>query len=273
HSNHVSSPRFIGHMTSSLPFFVRPFSKLMVALNQNMVKSETAKAFTPFERQALARLHRLIFNFPPEFYEQHIQHRESTLGMIVSGGTQANLAALWCARNFILGQRDDFPGVESEGMAAALKFYGYRSAVVIGSSLMHYSLRKAGDLLGIGERNIIRIDAENNHRVKLQDLRRAISECRAKRQLILALIGIAGTTDSGAIDPLAEMAKIAHQEGIHFHIDAAWGGPLLFSARHRHKLNGIELADSVTIDGHKQMYLPIGIGMVILRSPNLAKAI
>jgi len=104
-------------------------------------------------------------------------------------------------------------------------------------------------------------------------LRRTVAECRARRLLIIAIIGIAGTTDVGSIDPLAEIAKLAQEEGIHFHVDAAWGGPLLFSRRYKHLLSGIEQADSVTIDGHKQLYLPLGVGILVFRNPFLAQAI
>ncbi|MHC5832804.1 MAG: pyridoxal-dependent decarboxylase, partial [Nostoc sp.] len=81
------------------------------------------------------------------------------------------------------------------------------------------------------------------------------------------------TTDSGGVDYLAEIADITQEAHVHFHVDAAWGGPLIFSQQHRHKLAGIERADSVTIDGHKQLYLPIGIGMVFFRDPYKAEAI
>jgi glutamate decarboxylase len=273
HSVNTSSPRFIGHMTSALPYFVRPLSKLMVALNQNMVKMETSKALAPYERQVLAMLHRLIFNFSESFYDEHIQKSDSTLGIIGSGGTQANTAALWCARNAALGPRDGFAGIEIEGLPAALDFYGYKSAVVLGSSFIHYSLQKAVDLLGLGARNVIEVSTDNNHRINLQELRRTVAECRARKQLVMAIIGVAGTTESGAVDPLAEMAEIAREAGSHFHVDAAWGGILLFSEKHRHKLAGIELADTVTIDGHKQLYMPMGIGMLMLRHPQTAKAI
>jgi glutamate decarboxylase len=90
---------------------------------------------------------------------------------------------------------------------------------------------------------------------------------------IIAIIGIAGTTDSGGVDPLLDIVAIAREANVHFHVDAAWGGPLIFSRQHRHKLAGIEKADSVTIDGHKQLYLPMGIGMLFLREPQMAKAI
>ncbi|MGW8958174.1 aminotransferase class V-fold PLP-dependent enzyme [Paenibacillus sp. NPDC055715] len=77
-------------------------------------------------------------------------------------------------------------------------------------------------------------------------------------------MGIAGTTESGAIDPLVDIAELARARDIHFHVDAAWGGPLLMSDVHACKLRGIERASTVTIDGHKQMYLPMGIGILLL---------
>lgn len=273
HSIHTSSPLYIGHMTSRLPYFVTPLGKLMAALNQNVVKVETSRAFTLYERQSLAMIHRLIYKHDEDFYQQHTQHAESTLGMLVSGGTVANITALWCARNACLGRSGDFQGVEQEGLAAALDYHGYKGAVIIGSSLMHYSIEKAADVLGIGGRNLLKVPADRNNHVDLQGLRQVIEECRARRQCIIAIVGIAGTTETGAIDPLAEMAAIAREAGTHFHVDAAWGGPVLFSSLHRHKLAGIALADSVTIDGHKQLYLPIGTGMVVLRNPHLAKVI
>ena len=273
HSIHTSSPRFIGHMTSALPCFMRPLAKLMTAMNQNTVKIETAKALSFCEREALAMLHRLIYNFSDNFYAQHIQNNLSTLGILVSGGTVANITALWCARNAALGAKDGFGGVEKAGLAAALDFYGYKGAVVIGSELMHYSFDKAADLMGIGTHGLIRVPADSKNRVEIQALRQAVAECRAQNLLIIAVIGVAGTTDSGGVDSLFDIAEIAQEAQVHFHVDAAWGGPLVFSEQHRHKLAGIEQADSVTIDGHKQLYLPMGIGMVFLRDPHIAKAI
>ncbi|HEY9649117.1 MAG TPA: aminotransferase class V-fold PLP-dependent enzyme, partial [Coleofasciculaceae cyanobacterium] len=195
------------------------------------------------------------------------------LGMLTTGGTLANITAMWCARNSSLGPKDDFTGVEHTGLPAALDFYGYKEAVIIGSTLMHYSFEKTVGLLGIGDRNLIRIPTDSNHRIDLQALRQAVAECRTRNQHIIAIVGIAGTTNSGSVDPLSEMAEIAQEANTHFHVDAAWGGPVLFSEQHQHKLAGIELADSVTIDGHKQLYLPMGIGMLLLRNPHLAKEI
>ncbi|MDZ8135369.1 MAG: putative pyridoxal-dependent aspartate 1-decarboxylase [Nostoc sp. DedQUE04] len=273
HSIHTSSPRFIGHMTSALPSFVRPLARLMTAMNQNAVKIETAKALTFCEREALAMLHRQIYNFSDGFYTQHIQNNLSTLGILVSGGTVANISALWCARNASLGPKDAFLGVEKEGLAAALDFYGYKGAVIIGSDLMHYSFDKAADLMGIGTHSLMRIPADCNNRVNLQALRQTVIDCRNQNLLIIAIIGVAGTTDSGGVDSLKDIAEIAQEANAHFHVDAAWGGPLIFSEQYRYKLAGIEKADSVTIDGHKQLYLPMGIGMVFFRNPYLASSI
>ncbi len=77
---------------------------------------------------------------------------------------------------------------------------------------------------------------------------------------VLALVGIAGTTETGHIDPLEDLADFAAEIGCHFHVDAAWGGPTLFSSTHRRLLKGIERADSVTIDAHKQLYVPMARG-------------
>lgn len=273
HSIHTSSPQFIGHMTSALPSFVRPLAKLMTAMNQNAVKIETAKALSFCEREALAMMHRQIYDFPDKFYTQHIQNNQSTLGILVSGGTTANITALWCARNKSLGAKNEFSGIEKEGLTAALNFYGYKGAVVIGSELMHFSFDKAADLMGISTQNLIRVPVDSHNRVNIQALRQTVADCHKQNLHIIAIVGIAGTTDSGSVDPLEDIAEIAQENNVHFHVDAAWGGPVIFSQSHRHKLAGIEKADSVTIDGHKQLYLPMGIGMVFFRDPYLASSI
>jgi glutamate decarboxylase len=89
----------------------------------------------------------------------------------------------------------------------------------------------------------------------------------------LSLIGLAGTTETGNIDPLEEMADLASELVCHFHVDAAWGGPTLFSETYRGLLRGIERADSVTIDAHKQLYVPMGAGMVLFKDPATLSAI
>lgn len=273
HSVRTHDPRFIGHMTSALPAFVGPLGRLMTALNQNVVKLETSDVLALQERQAIAILHRLVYGREQAFYDAHVQRAESTLGTIVSGGTLGNVSALWCARNRRLGPREGFAGIHQAGMSEALRAYGYRRAVVIGSSLMHYSLEKTVDLLGIGRQGLIGVPATARGSVDLSRLEQTLRRSATEGDFILALVGIAGATETGAVDPLSGMADLAASHGCHFHVDAAWGGPVLFSKTHRHLLQGIDRADSVTIDGHKQFYLPMGIGISLFREPELARSV
>lgn len=273
HSVHTASPRFIGHMTSALPYFLLPLAKLMVGLNQNLVKIETSKAFTPLERQVLGMLHHLIYGENEHFYQQWMHSAEHSLGAFCSGGTIANITALWVARNHVLAPQGNFLGITAEGLAAGLQHYNYRRLVILVSERGHYSLAKAADVLGIGRRNLIAIPTDANNRIDLAALRATCAQVTAEQGKIMALVGIAGTTETGHIDPLDAMADIAAEYQAHFHVDAAWGGATLLSNQYRHLMQGIQRADSVTIDAHKQMYVPMGAGMVLFKSPHLADSI
>ncbi len=272
-SVHTASPSFVGHMTSALPYFMLPLSKIMIALNQNLVKTETSKAFTPLERQVIGMLHRLVYGEDSEFYSKWMHDAEHALGSMCSGGTIANVTALWAARNLSLPPEGKFKGVAQEGLFRALKYYGYEGAAIVVSKRGHYSLSKAADVLGIGRDYLIAIDTDDNNKVDLDALRSTCVDLQERRICILAIVGIAGTTETGNVDPLEEMAEIAREFRAHFHIDAAWGGPTLFSHRHKHLLRGIEKADSVTLDAHKQLYVPMGSGLVIFKDPAKLKAI
>jgi putative pyridoxal-dependent aspartate 1-decarboxylase len=269
----TSSPRFIGHMTSALPSFNYELTDLVLKLNQNMVKVETSKSLVFLERQAMAMLHHAFYDFPESFYTEYAQQSGNSLGITVSGGSTANISALWVARNLVLPPDDIFPGVAQAGLNAALAHYKYKNIVLLGSRLMHYSMKKAVSLLGLGMQNIVYVDQDENGKLDIAALERCIEECRQKQWCILALVGIAGATETGNIDPLEEMAEIAKTFNIHFHVDGAWGGPVVFSNRHKHKLKGIEQADSITLCGHKQLYLPMGISFCLFRQPDMAKAI
>lgn len=144
---------------------------------------------------------------------------------------------------------------------------------MIGSALMHYSFDKAADLLGFGRANLRRVAVDAQGSVRPEAVARALREAREREEHVLAVVGVAGTTDCGSFDPLEELAELAAAAGVAFHVDAAWGGPLLFSEAHRGRLRGIARADSVTIDGHKQLYLPMGSGFLLLRDPQAAGAI
>lgn len=272
-SVHTSAPSFIGHMTSALPYFMFPLAKIMMTLNQNVVKIETSKAFTPLERQVVGMLHRLVYDAPEEFYARWTQSFTHSLGVFCSGGTIANVTALWVARNRLLGPRPGFAGVAEEGLYAALQGAGLEGLCVLVSRRGHYSLRKAADLLGLGQRQLISIPVTAEHTIDISALRAEIQALRARRIGIMAIVGVAGATETGSVDPLSELSELAREEGVHFHVDAAWGGPTLFSRRHRHLLAGIERADSVTLDAHKQLYVPVGAGMVVFRDVQSLSAV
>lgn len=272
-SVHTAAPGFIGHMTSALPYFMLPLSRIMMALNQNLVKVETSKAFTPMERQVLAMLHRLIYAQDDNFYQQWIHDSRHALGAFCSGGTIANITALWAARNRLCGARDDFAGLAIEGLPRALEYLDCAGLAVLVSRRGHYSLGKAADLLGIGRKQMILVDTDVNNRVDMQCLRKEYRKLQQQKMRVMALVGIAGTTETGHIDPLEQMADFAAEFGCHFHVDAAWGGPTLFSDTYRHLLRGIDRADSVTIDAHKQLYVPMGAGMVLFKDPHTLTAI
>lgn len=266
------SPTFIGHMTSALPYFHLPLAKLLVGLNQNLVKIETSKAFTPLERQVVGMMHQLIYGQSASFYETYLHSAKQSLGAFCSGGTIANITALWVARNKTLAADGKFRGVSQQGIAAGLKHYGYGALGILSSKRGHYSLSKAMDVLGLGREQMLMIDCPTQR----LSPEKALSMAKKYQQdgnKLFALVGIAGTTETGHVDPLDELADVAEEIGCHFHVDAAWGAATLFSKKHKHKLQGIERADSVTIDAHKQMYVPMGAGMVVFKNPNDSNAV
>ncbi|EPO3011379.1 pyridoxal-dependent aspartate 1-decarboxylase PanP [Vibrio cholerae] len=273
HSVHTASPSFIGHMTSALPYFLMPLSKIMIALNQNLVKIETSKAFTPLERQVLGMIHRLIYGETDHFYQQWMHSAEHSLGAFCSGGTIANITALWVARNNALKAEGDFPGVEKAGLFKAMRHYGHEGLAILVSERGHYSLKKAADVLGIGQEGLVAVKTDAHNRICPHDLEQKITELKANKIKVFAVVGVAGTTETGNIDPLRTIAQICQREQIHFHIDAAWGGATLMSNRYRGLLDGVELAGSVTIDAHKQLYIPMGAGMVLFKDPNAMRSI
>ncbi|MCP3867533.1 MAG: putative pyridoxal-dependent aspartate 1-decarboxylase [Gammaproteobacteria bacterium] len=272
-SVHTASPSFVGHMTTALPYFMLPLSKIMIALNQNLVKTETSKAFTPLERQVVGMLHQLIYQRDSDFYANWMHDSNHALGALGSGGTIANLTALWAARNNRFPADKGFEGVSREGMYGALHHYGFEGAAILASRRGHYSLGKASDVLGIGRNQLILVDTDDKNRMDPEALRRTCLRLRSRGICILSVVGIAGTTETGSVDPLDELAGLAQEFGSHFHVDAAWGGPTMFSRKYRSLMKGVQQADSVTIDAHKQLYVPLGVGMVLFKDPTMLNSI
>ncbi len=267
----TASPYFVGHMTSAIPFFMVHLKTIVAALNQNVVKLETSKVASIVEKQVLAKIHRLIYQKDDAFYNEHVQNTDSTLGCFVEDGTLSNITALWVARNVLLAPKEGFEGIEQQGLHAAYRAYGMERSVILVSRLGHYSFRKAGGLLGIGNHNIIAVDLDENNRICIDSLNKTIKEIKqdSGKTGIIAIVGIAGTTETGTVDPLYKLGEICAENGIYFHVDAAWGGPTMMSEKYKHLLKGIELADSVTVDGHKQFYMPMSCGMIYFKDPSI----
>ncbi|MCG8636385.1 MAG: putative pyridoxal-dependent aspartate 1-decarboxylase [Desulfobacterales bacterium] len=270
----VASPYFIGHMTSAIPFFMVHLKAISAALNQNVIKLETSKVLSVLEKQVLAKMHCMVYGKSQAFYAKHVQNTRTALGSFTTGGTTANITALWVARNKLFPPKEGFSGIEENGFFEAMRAHDLDRVVILVSKRGHFSLRKAGGILGIGNRNVIAVDVDENRSIDLAKLQHLIQTLKKDgRTKIAALIGIAGATETGIIDPLPQLADICEQQNIHFHVDAAWGGPVLLSERYRGLLKGIERADSVTIDCHKQFYMPMTAGMVYFKDPKALDAI
>ncbi|MGD8387024.1 MAG: pyridoxal-dependent decarboxylase [Desulfobacteraceae bacterium] len=265
HSVKVGSPYYIGHMISPIPYFMILLEMIIAALNQNQVKIETAKASSFVEKELVTWLHRLVFNRTERFYEKNVQNPRVCLGNVTSDGTLANLTALSVAREKAFPPEGSFGGVRREGMARALEHYGFRRAVVMVSTRGHYSIAKAANLLGMGSDNVITVPVNENNLMDVSKLRRRIRALGADER-VLAIIGIAGTTETGNIDDLEALAEVSRETGTHFHVDACWGGSVLLVEEYRSLFRGIEEADSVSIDAHKLLYCPMTMGLILFRN-------
>jgi len=272
HSVKVGSPRYIGHMTSAIPYFMILLEIIIAALNQNQVKIETAKASSFVERELISWMHRIIFNRDDKFYRKNIQNPRIALGNVTSGGTISNLTALMVARERAFPADKNFPGIRKAGVEGALNYYGYSRMVVLVSRRGHYSIRKSANLLGLGEKNVIYVPVDTYNRINIEALKKTIRNIKrndlekGKKTKIMSIIGIAGTTETGNIDNLVELGDIARQENAYFHVDAAWGGSALIVNEYRSLFQGIEKADSVAVDAHKLLYCPMSMGIIVFRN-------
>lgn len=264
----MDDQRYLGHMTSQVPTEANTADLIISLLNQNAVKIESGRMSTYIERQTIAWMHHLAFQNSENFYKKHIHHRKSCLGSVVSGGTIGNLTSLLVARNKAL------PGVDEFGLVAALKKHKHTDLAVICSSRGHYSLKKVCMALGMGTHSLHVIPViPHTNKIRVDLLEEKIQELKQKRICIVAVVGIAGSTETGSFDPIEKMAAICKKENIWMHVDAAWGGALFLSHKYRTLLSGAEAADSIVIDGHKLMGQTMGHGMVLYKNPQSAHAI
>lgn len=174
-----------------------------------------------------------------------------TAGLLTSGGSAANVTALVAARHAAV---QDQPG-----RIERLTLYT--------STQAHSSVVRSAWIAGVPRGNIRSIPVDQDFRMRADLLAAAIREDLAQGLLPFAVVGSAGTTNTGSVDPLAEIAAIARQFGIWFHIDAAYGGFAVLTDRGRVLLKGIEQADSVTLDPHKWLFVPFECGCLLARDP------
>lgn len=260
HSVRVCDPNYIGHMTGVSPTFHLGIEVLTAAMNQNVVKIETALAGSFVEGQLISWIHKLIYSRNSDFYRARIHKPDLCLGNVTSGGTLGNLTALSVARN------KKIPRCRDYGLIEALERLGKRKVGIYASKRVHYSVRKAAAVLGLGSRSVHEIPVVPfSNKIDIDALDKILTQHQAQGVLPLALIGVAGSTETGSCDNLPALAALAQKTGAWFHVDAAWGGPLLLSEQGRHLLQGIELADSVVIDGHKLFSVPMSLGMVLFK--------
>jgi aromatic-L-amino-acid decarboxylase len=243
----IGSRRYFGMMNPA-PLPVAVLSDLLAsAMNQNAASWRHAPAGTAIEKRVLRWLCEL-FGLP-----------ETSFGTLVDGGSLANITGLKLAINRALGrhlsQLDNVapPGPEM----ARLTFYV--------SDQGHYSFIKAVDLLGLGRDQLRKLPTDDLYRIDLAALRSAIAADREAGLHPCAVIGIAGTTNTGSIDKLNELADIAAANDCWYHVDAAYGGAVVLSERYRPMLQGIERADSITVDPHKWFYMPFSAGGILVR--------
>jgi glutamate/tyrosine decarboxylase-like PLP-dependent enzyme len=180
--------------------------------------------------------------------------QEHADGCLTSGGAEANLTALLCA----LTER--WPGVLDSGVqsiAARPVFYA--------SAESHHSFLKAARTAGLGRAALRTVPVTDELQMDSDALRRMIEEDRGLGYEPFLIIGTAGTTGAGVVDPLVAISEVARANRLWFHVDAAWGGAAVLVPELRAVLSGIETADSITFDPHKYLSIPMGAGMFLTR--------
>jgi aromatic-L-amino-acid decarboxylase len=187
-----------------------------------------------------------------DWFKSWIGYPEDAAGILVSGGSAANMTALACAREALLGPMSD-------------------RVVVYVADQTHSSVARAARLLGFRPDQVRILPSDADHRLRPDAVVGAIEADAAEGLQPLVVCANAGSTNTGAVDLLGDLAAICHSRGLWLHVDAAYGGFAALTERGRTLLAGIELADSVTLDPHKWLYQPIECGCLLVREGHLLK--
>ncbi|HKP73332.1 MAG TPA: pyridoxal-dependent decarboxylase [Pyrinomonadaceae bacterium] len=259
HLMNIPSPRYYG-LFNPTPLPVAVWADALASsINQNGAAWRNSPSASVVESRVLRWLCEIV------------GFGEDSFGTLTSGGSEANLIALKCARD----RAADF--VRDRGLRAAplptVKMSDESSSVaattgnmiVYASEQCHYSFVKSVDILGLGRDNLRKVETDERFHIRTDALRREIERDLAAGNLPVCVAGAAGATSTGVIDPLDELADIAREYKLWFHVDGAYGASLAMSEKHRPRLRGMERADSVTIDPHKWMFVPFAAGAVLVR--------
>jgi aromatic-L-amino-acid decarboxylase len=173
-------------------------------------------------------------------------------GAFTSGGTVSNMTALAAARERAI------PGSRHHGV-------GGSRATLYCSEEAHYSIARAAELLGIGSGNVRALPIDGNRRLVPEAVADAIRADRAAGRMPIAVVATAGTTLTGAVDPIGALADVCADAGVWLHVDGAYGLPAATTPSAGHLFAGLDQVDSVTLDGHKWLYLPKACGVLLVR--------
>ncbi|GIH05480.1 pyridoxal-dependent decarboxylase [Rhizocola hellebori] len=244
-SRHNGHPRFFGYVSAPGTAIASIADLLASALNANLPAWRSAPAPTELEHVTI------------DWIKQAIGLDPAAGGLLLSGGSMANLCALVAARHRRCGDTVAQHGITAQS----------RPLTVYVSADAHHSIHKAAALIGIGRANVRQVALDSLLRMDVADLTRQIDADRAAGADPLCVVATAGTVVTGAVDPLAAIAAIARDQGMWMHVDACYGGFARLAPSAAPLFDGIEQADSVALDPHKWLYLPADCGCLIYRDP------
>src|SRR5215472_1393968 len=239
---HVTHPRYFGLFNPSVTLASVVADTLVAMYNPQLASWRSSPAANEMERHVLAWLADK-FGLP-----------SNTASTFTSGGAEANLSAVVVALTRM------FPDYGEGGLrclAASPTMY------ITGET--HNSFNKVAHITGLGRKALRTVATNGNLTMDVADLAQRLKRDRKNGLAPFLVVGIAGTTASGAIDPLADLASFCRAEGLWLHVDAAWGGAAILSPELKQHLAGIEAADSITCDAHKWFSVPMGAGMFFCR--------
>jgi glutamate/tyrosine decarboxylase-like PLP-dependent enzyme len=241
----VTHPRYFGLYNPSVTLASVIADTLVAMYNSQLANWRTSPAANEIERHTLAWLANK-FGLPAE-----------SIATFTSGGSEANLSAVVVALTWA------YPGYGEHGLR-----HLSGSPTIYLTEETHHGFNKIAHMAGLGRRSLRIVATASNLKMNVADLRRRVEEDRKNGLLPFMVIGTAGTTAAGTIDPLPEIARFCKDQHVWFHADAAYGGSAVISPSLRPWLAGIEAADSITCDAHKWLSVPMGCGMFFCRHPD-----